>query len=172
MSDVTRSKSGGAHLLRLVDTILSWIAGALVVALLAVVTAGIVTRAMNSPLAWTDEAAGYLMVWLASFGWMIATRRHAHICINFFANLLPGRGRAGLDVLLTASSAVFGAVVVGTGFYQLLANLDIEAMAMPISQAWLYAPLVGAGTMTLLQGLADLDAAVRRGVAPAHREVP
>jgi TRAP-type transport system small permease protein len=172
MSEAADTQGGGALVLRLVDTALAWIAGGLVVALLADVTAGIVTRAMNDPLAWTDEAAGFLMVWLASFGWMIATRRNAHICINFFANLLPGRGRGVLDVMLTASTALFGAVVVLTSLQQIRTNYDVEAIALPISVAWLYVPLVPAGAMTLLQGLADLIAAARRSVAPARREVP
>jgi TRAP-type transport system small permease protein len=172
MVDVPRMEGGGARALRLADTSLCWFSGALVAVLLAVVTAGIVTRSAGHPLAWTDEAAGYLMVWLASSGWMIATRRNAHICIRFFANLLPERGRGSLDVLLTASTAVFGAAMVATSFYQVRANADIEAMALPISQAWLYIPLVPAGALTFVQALVDLVAAARHAMTPAPREFP
>ena len=35
-------------------------------------------------------------------------------------------------------------------------NSDIEAMALPISTAWMYVPLLPAGLMTLFQALADL----------------
>jgi len=171
MPDVTTPQSGGARALRLADAALCFVAGALVVVLLAVVTAGIVTRAMNEPLAWTDEAAGYIMVWLAAFGWMIATRHGAHIRITFFAGLLPQRARSVLDVLLTASTAVFGAVVIVTSISQIRTTFDIEAIAMPVSMAWLYVPLVPAGALTLAQGLVDLVAAARRGVAPAAGEV-
>ena len=50
--------------------------------------------ALGHPLSWTDEAAGFLMVWLACFGWMIATRRGAHIRIRFFQDKLPRQGLA------------------------------------------------------------------------------
>ena len=45
-----------------IDRLLHGVAGALVVLLLATVTAGVVFRALNHPLSWTDEASGYLMV--------------------------------------------------------------------------------------------------------------
>jgi TRAP-type C4-dicarboxylate transport system permease small subunit len=164
--------SGGERVLRFVDGMLCWAAGALVVALLLVVTAGIVTRAANQPLSWTDEAAGYLMVWLAAFGWMLATRRGAHIRIGFFADFLPTRARGALDGLLKALTSVFGAMVVLTSLLQIRANLDIEAMALPISTAWLYLPLVPAGAVTVVQALAEMAAAGRRERTPAHQVGP
>ena len=60
------------------DRLLQLAAGALVIVLLGTVVAGIVSRALNQPLSWTDEASGFLMVWLACLGWMIATRQSAH----------------------------------------------------------------------------------------------
>jgi TRAP-type transport system small permease protein len=156
-------------MLRFADAMLCWIAGALVVALLLVVTAGIVTRAANRPLSWTDEAAGYLMVWLAAFGWMLATRRGAHIRIGFFADFLSTRARGALDGLLRAQTAAFGAAVVLTSLIQIRANLDIEAMALPISTAWLYLPLVPAGALTLAQVLSEMVAARRSDGAPTRQ---
>jgi len=172
MPDAGRTGSGGGRAVRFADAMLCWVAGALVIALLLVVTAGIVTRAANHPLSWTDEAAGYLMVWLAAFGWMLATRRGAHIRIGFFADFLPARARGALDGLLKALTAVFGAMVVLTGLFQIRANLDIEAMALPISTAWLYLPLVPAGALALAQSLAEMVAAGRRDGAPARQVGP
>ena len=172
MPDAARAGRGGGRALRFADGMLCWVAGALVVALLLVVTAGIVTRAANRPLSWTDEAAGYLMVWLAAFGWMLATRRGAHIHIGFFADFLPIRARAALGGLLRALTAVFGAMVVLTSLLQIRANLDIEAMALPISTAWLYLPLVPAGVLTVVQALVEIGAAHRRDGVPARRVGP
>jgi TRAP-type transport system small permease protein len=171
MPDAGRTGSGGGRAVRFADAMLGWVAGALVVALLLVVTAGIVTRAANHPLSWTDEAAGYLMVWLAAFGWMLATRRGAHIRIGFFADFLPMRARGALDGLLKALTAVFGAMVMLTSLLQIRANLDIEAMALPISTAWLYLPLVPAGALALAQALSEMVAARRDG-APARQVGP
>src|SRR4029077_3744377 len=73
------------------DRLLHTVAAAFVVVLLATVTAGIVSRGSRHPFSWTDEASGFLMVWLACLGWMIATRRGVHIRIRFFQNMLPGQ---------------------------------------------------------------------------------
>ena len=35
-------------------------------------------------------------------------------------------------------------------------NSDIEAMSVPVSVAWMYAPLLPAGLLTMLQALADM----------------
>ena len=64
-----------APVIVLLDRCLQVFTGFLVAVLLGVVTAGIIFRAFNEPLSWTDEVCGFLMVWLAGLGWMIATRR-------------------------------------------------------------------------------------------------
>jgi hypothetical protein len=55
---------------------------------------------------------------------------------------------------------------------QIRANLDIEAMALPISTAWLYLPLVPAGVLTVVQALVEIGAAHRRDGVPARRVGP
>src|SRR5436189_3773296 len=72
-----------------VDCALFGLAIALTVALLTVVMLGVITRALNDPLIWTDEVSRFIMVWVAVAGWLLATRRRAHIRIRFFHDLLP-----------------------------------------------------------------------------------
>lgn len=145
---------------RVFDTALNVMAAALVGVLLVVVTAGMVSRGFNRPLAYTDELAGYVMVWLSCFGWMIATRRSAHIRVLYFANLLKGRFRPILDVALSAAVLVFGVVLAWTAVHQVRVNSDVEAIALPIPTGWLYVPLIPAGIVTALQALADLIASL------------
>jgi TRAP-type C4-dicarboxylate transport system permease small subunit len=131
-------------------------AGTFVVLLLATVTAGIVSRALNHPLSWTDEAAGYLMVWLACLGWMLATRHRSHIRIRFFQDLLHASVWRATESAIQVGIAVLGGVVAWYAVHLVRTNADIEAMAMPISAAWLYVPLLPAGLLTLAQSLVDL----------------
>jgi TRAP-type transport system small permease protein len=138
------------------DRALHVFAGALLVALLATVTAGIVSRGLNRPFSWTDELSGFLMVWLACFGWMIATRRNGHIRIRFFQDLLPAGAHRGLEVLLQIATAFFGAIVAWKSIHLIGTNSDVEAVTIPIATAWVYAPLLPAGLLTLAQALADI----------------
>jgi TRAP-type C4-dicarboxylate transport system permease small subunit len=131
-------------------------AGALVVSLLSTVTAGVVSRALNHPLSWTDEASGYLMVWLACLGWMIATRQQAHIRIRFLQDKLPDQPWRWTEAAIQIGLAVFGAVIAWYSIHLIRTNSDIEAMALPVSVAWMYVPLLPAGLMTLAQALVEL----------------
>lgn len=140
------------------DNALRWVAGALVVALLCTVTAGVVSRALGHPLAWTDEASGYLMVWLACFGWMLATRHRSHIRIRFFQDKLGARAWRGTETAIQLGAALLGGVIAWYAVHLVRTNADIEAMALPVSAAWLYVPLIPAGLTTLVQALFDLRA--------------
>ncbi len=139
--------------------------------LLATVTAGIVSRGLGHPLSWTDEGAGYLMVWLACFGWMIATRRGAHIRIRFFQDQLPDAAWRWTEAVIQLALAVFGAVIAWNSVHLMRTNADIEAMALPLSVAWMYVPLLPAGLVTLAQALAHLWQQAR-GHASRAKAVP
>lgn len=139
-------------------------AGAIVVALLATVTAGVVTRALNHPLSWTDEASGFLMVWLACLGWMLATRHGAHIRIRVFQDKLGSASWRTTEIAILLAVAALGAVVAWFAVGLIQRNADIEALALPISTAWLYVPLLPAGLVTVAQALADLVQLLRRSV--------
>lgn len=154
-------------MIAVLDRALLTAAAAFVVALLATVTAGVVSRALNQPLAWTDEAAGYLMVWTACLGWMVATRRGAHIRIRYFLDRLPRPLHLGTEAAIQAGLVVLGAMVAFHGVDLVRRNADIEAVALPIAAAWLYVPLLPAGALTALQALLDL-AALRRDKAAAR----
>ena len=143
-------------LLAWADRLLKAAAGLIVVVLLFTVMSGIVSRALNHPLAWTDEASGYLMVWLSCLGWMLATRQSAHIRISVFQNLLPRTPWRGTEVVILLAVALLGGVVAFYSVHLIRTNADIESLSLPISAAWLYLPLLPAGVVTLLQALADL----------------
>jgi TRAP-type transport system small permease protein len=156
--------------LKLLDRLLQAAAGTLVVALLATVMAGVVSRALNRPFAWTDEASGYLMVWLACLGWMIATRHGAHIRISVFQDKLPRSAWRASEVAILLAVALLGAVIAWFSVHLIRTNADIEAMALPISAAWLYVPMLPAGIVTLAQALADLRHVHRGAQAAAPEE--
>ena len=147
-----------APVIALLDRSLQLFTGFLVAVLLCVVTAGIIFRAFNEPLSWTDEICGFLMVWLACLGWMIATRRNAHIRIRLLLDKLPGKAWRGTEVIIQVAVALVGIVVAWKSIHLVQVNSDIEAMSLPVSVAWMYAPLLPAGLLTTVQALADMFA--------------
>jgi len=147
---------------KLLDRVLQVVAAALVVLLLATVAAGIVSRGVNHPLSFTDELSGLLMVWLACFGWMIATRRGAHIRIRFFHDLLPLSAHRVVEAAIQIACVLLGAVVAWHSVHLMRTNSDVEMTTLPMASAWLYVPLFPAGLLTVGQALADLQALIRR----------
>jgi TRAP-type C4-dicarboxylate transport system permease small subunit len=146
------------------------VAGLVVAVLLGTVTAGVVSRALNHPLSWTDEASGFLMVWLACLGWMLATRHGAHIRIRVFQDMLPRTPWRAAEVVILAAAALLGAIVSWYSVHLIRTNADMEALSLPISAAWLFVPLLPAGVVTLAQALADLVVVLRRGAGPHEEE--
>ncbi len=128
----------------------------MLIALLLTVLAGIITRALGDPLDWTDEGARFLMVWLACAGWMLATRRRAHVRIRFFQDLLPRPAWRGAEAAIQLAIAVLGVAIAWFGWVLVGRNLDLDATSLPLSMAWLYAPVIPAGLMTAGQALADV----------------
>lgn len=146
---------------RPLDRTLVVIGCTLLVALFVTVLLGIVTRAFNEPLTWTDEAARFLMVWLACAGWIIAGRQRAHVRISFFLDRVPHGLRRGTNLVILVALTVLGSIVAWFGMVIVLRNLDMEANSLPVSAAWLYAPIVPAGVALVLQSLVQLREEVR-----------
>jgi TRAP-type C4-dicarboxylate transport system permease small subunit len=149
------------HLLRGFDAVLRGAALVLLVALLVVVSLGALTRSLGDPLIWTDEVARFAMIWLAVCGWLLASRRRAHIRIRYFVDKLPGTPRRATEAVLQAAVALFGALTAWFGFALVARNLDIEASTIPVSMSVMYFPVVLAGVITTVQALAELLAAAR-----------
>jgi len=141
---------------------------ALVVALLACVSLGVVTRAMGEPLIWTDELSRFLMVWLAVFGWIAAGRKRIHVRIRFFQDLLPAGGHKATELVMQAAMTLFGILVTVYSIGLIGKNHDLEATSMPISMAWMYAPMLLAGSVTALQGASELVAAWKKSPVPTR----
>jgi len=148
---------------RAADGATRWALVVVLLSLLGVIVLGVVMRALNEPLSWIDEGARYLMVWLALLGWILAARRRAHIRITVLLDRLPGVARRAAEVLIQASVALFGGLLVWHGVTLVERNWDLDTVSLPVSAAFLYLPLLPAGAALVLQALAEGAAAWRGG---------
>ena len=139
---------------------------ALVIGLLVCVSLGVVTRALGEPLIWTDELSRFLMVWLAVFGWIVASRKRIHVRIRFFQDLLPARGHKATELVIQAAMTLFGLLIAVYSVGLIGKNHDLEATSMPISMAWMYVPMLLAGAITALQGASEMICAWQSSPRP------
>jgi TRAP-type C4-dicarboxylate transport system permease small subunit len=143
------------------DQVAAFVCCALVTALLVCVSLGVVTRTLGEPLIWTDELSRFLMVWLAVFGWIVASRKRIHVRIRFFQGLLPKRGHKATELAIQIAVTLFGVLIAVYSVGLIGKNYDLEATSMPISMAWMYVPLVLAGAITAVQGTSELIETLR-----------
>jgi TRAP-type C4-dicarboxylate transport system permease small subunit len=138
------------------DRVVGAVACFILLALLVCVTLGVVTRAMNDPLIWTDEVSRFLMIWLAVFGWILASRRRTHVRIRFFQELLPKQAWKVAEIAIQAALCIFGFGIMFYSVGLVIRNFDLEATTVPISFAWMYAPMILAGAVTAAQALSEI----------------
>ena len=145
-----RSLTGGF------DRTATFVACALVVALLGCVALGVITRTLGNPLIWTDELSRFLMVWIAVFGWILASRKRLHVRIRYFQDRLPPRAHRGVELAVQLALTLFGLLVTWYSVELVAKNHDLEATSLPISMAWMYVPMVLAGAVTAMQGASEV----------------
>ena len=134
---------------------------ALVSALLGCVSLGAVTRSLGEPLIWTDELSRFLMAWLAVFGWIVASRKRIHVRIRFFQDRLPQQAHQAIELAIQSAITLFGTLVTAYSAGLIGKNYELEATTLPISMAWMYAPMVLGGVVTALQGASEVIETLR-----------
>ncbi len=155
------------------DRLLMIAAVFLMLSMLACVFFGVVFRQLNMPLAWTDEAATYLMVWTAFVGMVIAGNRRAHIRITVLSNLFKGRAHKVLEIVTQLLVMVFGAILLTQSWGLIQRNLDVEWVSLPLTVAVVYMPLPLVGLAVFLQSaLAIRDTLQGNDVPPPPEGLP
>jgi TRAP-type C4-dicarboxylate transport system permease small subunit len=144
------------------DRVAAFAACVVVVALLGCVSLGVVTRSLGEPLIWTDELSRFLMVWLAVFGWVLASRKRIHVRIRFFQDRLPSLAHKAVELAIQVALTLFGMLVCAYGLTLVAKNRDLEATTLPISMSWMYAPMVLAGMVAAVQGAREAVATLKR----------
>ena len=128
--------------------------------MLAAVFLGVVFRLAGEPLAWSDELAQYLLVWTAFTGWIIASRRRAHIRIGLIVDRLRGWPRRAAEIVIQFLVAALGMILLVKSFGLIQRNVDVEWVSLPLSVALVYIPMPIAGCAVVLQAIAQIAEAI------------
>jgi TRAP-type C4-dicarboxylate transport system permease small subunit len=159
-------------LIRSLDVILKSLAAVAAAGLTVCVLLGIASRAVNDPFGWTEELSRFFMVWVAMLGWVLASRRRAHIRIRFFHDLLPRFWWAMAEIFMQLGVVLFGLIVVVAAAELIERNSDVEATSVPLAMMWIYVPLALAAAVATLQALADIARAWQARHASAGEALP
>lgn len=115
------------------------LAGALLAAMVAMILAQVFFRyALNDSLAWTEELAKFLMVWVACLVAPWVYREDLNVSIQMFAEALPIRLRQISELIITLLVIGICAIffVQSIDFWR--GGLGIYASSMPVKLAYFY----------------------------------
>ena len=124
-------------------------AGALVLADIVVLLAGVVARfVFHRPLVWSDELASMLFIWLAMLGAVIALRRGEHMRMTALVSKQAPERRRLFEAICVCASLAFLSMVAWPAWEYAAEERFITTPALEISNVWRAAALpVGIGLM-------------------------
>jgi len=143
---------------RVVTRALEVWAGILLVAMVAVVTAGVFYRyVLNAALTWYDEFASYLLVWLAFYGAVLATQRDLHIEFDTVVRRLAQGPRRVVETVSGLCALTFYLILLVYGIVLVRSMGSETAISLPgVRMAWVYSVLPISGALMLAFGLVRL----------------
>lgn len=103
---------------------------------------------LKNPSSFTDELAGFLLIWVSLFGAAYATGQKAHLAIELLPQKLTPQNKKKLDVVINVLVALFSFLVFVLGGLRLVyitLSLDqlSSALQLPIGYVYLAIPLSG-----------------------------
>ncbi len=162
--------------LRLVVLLFEWWSVLLLVLMVLIVVVGVFYRyVLDASLAWYDEFASYLLVWLTFYGAVVVAYRRRHISFDVLVEWFGPAGRRALGIVAECLVLAFQVVLAYYGWVALDAMAFDIAVSIPwVRMSWIYSVLPISGALMLLISAVRLADLVRgteevRPAAPVPR---
>jgi TRAP-type C4-dicarboxylate transport system permease small subunit len=111
----------------------------------------IVARAVfNAPFTWTVELATILVIWSVYLPFGLNYRDRTHLSISVFADRLPPKMRAALDVATDILLVIVLAIMLTSCWTAMRMNYGMTTMALDVSVSLAYYLAAGVGALSML----------------------
>ncbi len=142
---------------------------ALMTAIAVIMMAAVLWRyGLNNAISWSEEAAKYLMVWLAFVGAPVALRVGGHVSIDLLVRSLPARIAQLLHALISLTVIGIMVMLVWKGWGVAQVGARQVASTFGLSMVYVYAAVPLGAALTGLVALEQLLAALRGIADPAR----
>ena len=115
------------------------------------------------PLAWSEEAARFLFLWIVLLGAAYLARVNGHIAITLLTGRVPKRLRTLIYLAMQILVFGFAVVVCWHGIDVAWKVRKLPTIAMGISSSWEYAAVPVSAGLIALRTLTNTVRAVRNG---------
>jgi TRAP-type C4-dicarboxylate transport system permease small subunit len=121
------------------------------------VFSGILARYIfNYSLAWSDELAGLLFVWLTLLGSVAALRRRTHMTMGFFPRFFGPQGQRHVGLYVMAAILFFLLFMITEGIRLAAVTMDDKSAVLRLPVGLSYLSLPVSGTLMLTYALRQL----------------
>ena len=135
----------GAYL----NKVVSYFVGALLFMMFTLVVLQVLLRYIfQAPLAWTDEAARYLMTWMIFVGACVSSYECSHLGVTILFDKTHGMTRLILATLINICVCIFLFLITIQGYsiLSIVKNASSPALQMSMAVPYLCVP-IGSGLM-------------------------
>ncbi len=153
------------RLFRKLIAVLEWWSVVLLVLMVALVCVGVFFRyVLGASLAWYDEFASYLLVWLTFYGAVVASYRRRHISFEVVVDKLNPAARKAIDALSECFVLLFQFVMFYYGWELIQKMGEDRTVSLPwVKMGWIYSVLpISGGLMLLISALRLVEIAFGR----------
>ena len=142
------------------------VGASVVVLMMLVVAYSVVNRyILNTPITWTDELSGYLVVALVMLGAADALRRGDHISVDLITSRLNKRGKRLVEIWGYIVVLIFSSVLLMSSERTIDYSLNFEIVSEGYLEVPMWIPqsfLILGGSLVFLVALVKLIIAVKR----------
>ncbi|MEW4328831.1 TRAP transporter small permease [Rossellomorea marisflavi] len=140
-----------------INTAIKYIVSTMLIFLTILVVLQVTTRfVINVPLAWTEEIAKYLMIYIVFFGSGLAMRNNQHIAIDFMVEILKGKSKVVLEKIILWICGIFSVFLIYFGSQLTFRVIEQSTPTLQYSMAWAYAAIPLGALLMLLNIIAAL----------------
>lgn len=123
---------------------------------------------LNDTPTWAEGLSLLLVLYVTAFGLAVGVRDAGHIGLESMVSLLPERWQHRIELLIHALVALFGALMVQSGWTWAVAKWNETKPLLGVPDSVDYIPLVIAGALIVLFSIEHIVALVRgEEVVPA-----
>lgn len=135
---------------------------AILAVLIAFLVGSVIARyVFDVGVAWSDELARLLFIWIVFIGFAIGVRHRANVGVDWLAARLAPRRRRVLQIVQDATMVAFSLFFCWQSYNSLRFSFIQVMPALDITIAWLYLSVVVASILMVVYGIANLVESLR-----------
>jgi TRAP-type C4-dicarboxylate transport system permease small subunit len=134
---------------QIIDKTLEWVLVFLMSILVLDVLWQVISRyVMNSPSSFTDELAGFLLIWVGLLGATYVAGKREHLAIDLLLQRSSKKRKLILEVIISTVIILFAATVLITGgiwlvYTRFYLSVKSAALGVPLGMVYLVLPVSG-----------------------------